>query len=77
MDLWCQSGPIFDINVLPSNSVVPPVPNNPTADGTSVVEVAELQREIATLKSELQRANQRLETTQNRLKQILEGLGNN
>ncbi len=69
--------PNLDINVLPSNSVVPPVPNNPTADGTSVVEVAELQREIATLKSELQRANQRLETTQNRLKQILEGLGNN
>lgn len=61
----------------PSGTSVPSPPISSTADGTANVDVAALQREIASLKSELQKANQRLETTQNRLKQILEGLGNN
>lgn len=69
--------PNLDVNTLPSDIAVPAVPDNPTTDETSAVNVAELQREVASLKAELQRANQRLETTQNRLKQILEGLGNN
>ncbi len=64
-------------NVIPGlgNSQVPNALPTPLATGTDSAEVAELRREISELKSELTKANERLESTQNRLKQILEVLG--
>ncbi len=69
--------PNLQRSAVPRDNLVPnaiPVPNPGTTEESDVVE---LRREIATLKSELAKANQRLESTQKRLKQILDGLGNN
>lgn len=61
------------------DTVVPNVIPRPadTAGATDTTEVARLQLEIAQLRAELQQANERLEATQNQLKRILEGLGQN
>ncbi len=63
-----QPSPAPAIELTPSRAANgTPQPNPPT--------IEELQNEILRLNSELTKANQRLETMQNRLQQILEGLG--
>lgn len=64
-------------NAAPSSAIIPNTIPTPGPAGSASAETAELQREIVSLRAQLDAANQRLESTQNRLKQILEGLGNN